>query len=1039
MASQPEQTTTSQVPAGTNAGTDAPTRPLADTQAQPYVPKRRTGRIVNFATTAGGAAPGGTAGLPVTPPVTPPVAPPTIRPGAGAQDDSGQPQTTNTQQQTAAEQPKFEYVTPQPNILDQYPTYTWSASVYMLTPEQFKIFQSSPRQGISSYNLLFRSGGAARNSSEAQDTQFGPPAPGRNPFFSEDFYVDNIKLKTLTAGKGAGMAHSSAELSFTITEPGNISLIDRMYLAAQDLAPVSNGRVNYMSLVYLMVIRFYAQDSTGKIVQVGAKPGVEGGSDRFSLVEKYIPFQFTELSFTISNSLVTYNCTGTPLGHNMGLTIRKATIPFDIELTGATVDDVLNGPTVVTQSVSPDAVGVGSSNAAEIASQDQRERNRTASLAPVGINRAVGFATNAGGAATSVVRRGRFNNTTATTSPDRQQSQTPVAATPSTPASPPPKATTSVLTRGLVEAMNQQQQKLVQDGQRKYPDVYKIQYTPEAEAQIKNAAVQKPSSKVNKAATPAGTPVSQNTQSASSDKGQMVVTSRNLPITAGMQMVQAIELIVRNSEYITSQANIVFDEKSDQPKPNPKAAGQDKGIFWFNIIPSATLIPGQYDDKINDWAHEITYTISVYELRQFNSAFFPPPKFKGLHKQYFYWFTGQNTAVLDYKETHNTQYLLTVSGPSAKGTAAQKIKGEMTSSMLDMAFVMQSPRSNESGQGALNRSNELAANAAENIYSPTDLARTQLTIIGDPAWIMQGSLLGASDPTKIGNKPFNDDGSINFDIGEVLFEIAWQRPEDYNLGTGLADPYSRTQKIDGQRRALQSRIYQAVEIESEFRGGAFTQIVTGQLFTYPVKSGTTRAPDTAQPKSDAESDDQQDQREPDSSTTAGRPNAATPTQVEGAAGTNNGEDTPPPTAATGTGNQALNAAFMQNTQGGGAALRIPNEVNLATTRTSPESLALPTTANDTVQSAVPAAPVISNGVTVGAADTQLVTNQNTVTGQIQAGIVVGPVTVNGQVISPGDAGFADAANQLLRSNTKAQDLVNRLQQSRQLQDMAREP
>ena len=88
---------------------------------------------------------------------------------------------------------------------------------------------------------------------------------------------------------------------------------------------------------------------------------------------------------------------------------------------------------------------------------------------------------------------------------------------------------------------------------------------------------------------------------------------------------------------------------------------------------------------------------------------------------------------------------------------------------------------------------------------------------------------------------FEPDGTISFDTGDVLFEMVWQRPEDYDLGTGLADPYARTSANDGgKRQPLQSRVYQAVKVISEFKNGSFEQTLQGSIFRFPIpgKSNT---------------------------------------------------------------------------------------------------------------------------------------------------------------------------------------------------------
>ena len=88
------------------------------------------------------------------------------------------------------------------------------------------------------------------------------------------------------------------------------------------------------------------------------------------------------------------------------------------------------------------------------------------------------------------------------------------------------------------------------------------------------------------------------------------------------------------------------------------------------------------------------------------------------------------------------------------------------------------------------------------------------------------------DPKNFPYQGFLPDGTINFDSQQVMFEIAWQRPEDYNINTGLADPYSSFGGAD--RQPLQSFVYQARKCTSEFRQGKFEQAIEGSLYRFPI-------------------------------------------------------------------------------------------------------------------------------------------------------------------------------------------------------------
>ena len=239
----------------------------------------------------------------------------------------------------------------------------------------------------------------------------------------------------------------------------------------------------------------------------------------------------------------------------------------------------------------------------------------------------------------------------------------------------------------------------------------------------------------------------------------------------------------------------------------------------------------------------IKYTIVPYAAQEFFSPFFPVPKYRGIHKRYPYWFTGENTQVLDYQATFNKLFTITVTGGPGSNPL-QQFREQYSSSMRDYPFVQPQARSTESDVGADGRGNELAANAAEYLYNPSDNAMAKMRILGDPAWIQQGSTSGLSSSLIYTSEPFNADGTINFDANDVLFAIEWQRPEDYSQDTGLADPYARTQTSFRDRQPLQSVIYRARKCTSYFNQGKFEQDLEGTLYWFPLPDGSNKAPAT---------------------------------------------------------------------------------------------------------------------------------------------------------------------------------------------------
>jgi len=828
---------TSETAAGTDFGTDAPVRTLEQTQAPPVaapatvVPstdragnnvgielRDETGAVSQLRRNPETGELYNAAGLP-----------PSAAVGVGANDDAGGEDTGGTNA-TVYE------IMPRPNKLDRFYSYTYQASVYILTQEQYTSLLRSKNKTVDGYFLLFQSGGAPLNQggvrpppaptpvtsnlrpaavganaegnageAEAQAAAgTGPAIPqtlpdgGRNPFFDHDFYIDSITLDNQLLGKGSGNAHLAASLKFTVIEPNGITLIDRLYKAAQNLQQkTAGGKVNYTATEYLMVIRWYGYDDNGNLI-APLRSNVDGGgtSDTGAAIEKFIPFRIEAINWSVGSRVVSYEWNCVPVGQMIGGFTGRGTVPYDIQLNDSTVEGLL-GSKVQYATATPPATNPGQ----------------------------------------------------LTTAAGKKPAASTAAAAPATPPAPPPAAAApgpKRIAQGLMGALNEFEQDLVKRGIYKVADQYEIKFidgtSPDEKIGSAKLALKTPKRDLKQ--TAAGAPAAGangNAQNLKPESNPVDNVSRSFSITAGQSIVQAIEMTIRNSTYITDQSLVILQPDGTY-LPNP--AKRDKPMKWFAI--SFTATPLGYDEKRNDNAYRITFTVKPYTVRNFASKYFPVSKFQGIHKKYPYWFTGQNTSVLEYQETLNAVYTITVSGTDAKTSAAQEIAKNFTSSMRDIVKYQYYARSGENSSGAKGKELENNANAAEVIYSPSDLGTTKIKILGDPDWIQQGSLFKEYSPGEYAVEAqtgFNPDGSIAFDAGDPMFEIVWQRPEDYDLGTGIADPYSGgySGQANASREALQSRVYIATKVVSEFHQGKFTQQIEGSLYQYPTPAGTNAA------------------------------------------------------------------------------------------------------------------------------------------------------------------------------------------------------
>jgi len=415
-------------------------------------------------------------------------------PGTPTRDDAANNSRTTTTTDINKAQANPIQVTPQPNILDRYNNYAWSASVYLMSGAQYSKLMNSKDKKIDGYNLLFQSGGAgvsdgiirppastAGGGGGGEESVFDPTATNRttttnyatanrSPFFTNDFYIDSVTVETQCVGKGTGAAHLATNLKFTVVEPQGITLLDRLYEAVSNFEPKgADGKVNYTAATYLMVLRFYGYDESGNIIYPikGGLDSPTNTSDPTAVVEKFIPFIISKVNWTIGTKTVSYDFEGAPVGQNIGGGSSRGTIPYDVQLVDSTVGGLLGGNAKYSTGTAPNA-DPGKATTAPTATQ--------ASVRAV-------------------------DNAIASGTPPP----------PSASAAPSPK---KVITEGLMGAMNDFQQELVRRGTYLIADEYSIEFVGipglASAADISDAKIQLPNVKKDQKQAPMQKPVNQN-------------------------------------------------------------------------------------------------------------------------------------------------------------------------------------------------------------------------------------------------------------------------------------------------------------------------------------------------------------------------------------------------------------------------------------------------------------------------------------------------------------------------------------------------
>jgi hypothetical protein len=294
-----------------------------------------------------------------------------VKPGVGANDDSGKITSDTTQK--AINQIQTDRIEPQPNILDQYASYTYSLSWFLLDPTTYKSVRSSSsisqfrNKLLQNAQLLVRSGGAPRELGTGQpkttsaDLKIPNTKFNTSPEFNLDFYIDNLELESKLWGKGSTATHNVLRLRFSIFEPYGITLIPRLFKSVQNIfqqrkVVSGNTKPNYVAAQYGLLISFYGYDDDGNLVKAQNNNNISRSLsqtqiiDSSATVEKFYPFIIINIKFKVANKVTEYTIEAAPVPYSINASQARNTIPFPIQVVGSTVKEMLIGKDTVNAS-----------------------------------------------------------------------------------------------------------------------------------------------------------------------------------------------------------------------------------------------------------------------------------------------------------------------------------------------------------------------------------------------------------------------------------------------------------------------------------------------------------------------------------------------------------------------------------------------------------------------------------------------------------------------------------------------------------------
>jgi hypothetical protein len=329
----------------------------------------------------------------------------------------------------------------------------------------------------------------------------------------------------------------------------------------------------------------------------------------------------------------------------------------------------------------------------------------------------------------------------------------------------------------------------------------------------------------------------------------------NFTFVAGTQITQVINTAMQSSEFIRKQ--IVLQ---DQAKAG--GATEVQGLVtWWKIIPLVKL--QEFDEKNNQWSFDTTYYVVPYTVWNTTHPSLPKavPDRSLCSKEYPYFYTGQNTSVIDFAIDFDFVYFTKVTALREKNLDnsfnADRTENPETDSNTTQGkgfnpsvktYVSDDPTN--TGKNLRRDATAMAvANVSESLYSSAggEMLNITLKIIGDPELIKQDDVFTGvtaslkkknevSDNYYTGNNPtFNNvafqqnkpsqsdstkknNNSIVMDSAEVVCWVEIRSPVDIDDRTGGVRFYDNNKLKSGF-----TGVYKLLMVDSDFSRGQFTQ------------------------------------------------------------------------------------------------------------------------------------------------------------------------------------------------------------------------
>lgn len=613
----------------------------------------------------------------------------------------------------------------------------------------------------------------------------------RNAKFTDDFYIDELRIQTIIGHNSTNRGTNVVDVSFKIYEPYGMTLLERLIAVGLEIEPSAKS---YIELPYVLQIDFFGNKGSGELVKIPQT--------------KLIPIKIVEIKFRVTEKGAEYTCRAVPFAHQ-AFNETISACPINLEVTAGTVKMFFEDFASSTLS----------------ADTDVREERIAAATAALNENER---------------SLGRLSDTARNSAVEAlAKSKKIIEQAKNEP----------FIVSSYISAVNDYLNYLANKKYVTKGDKVLVAVDPVI-GQSKIVF-----DELDAKRTPMLDPVKdKEVLTLAPDRITGTKQTRQVfPINAGSNIIDVINSVIRNSEYIMNQIKLEGFSKDLIKTTNPQEllnqSNSKKPLMWFKITPIVEI--KDYDPKRNTFNKVITYNVTPYEIYNQKMIYAPiaaPPYWV---KEYNYLYMGNNPEKpgmgpnkdvlrfdIEFNALFYTAYSVlrenfektgtTLPGSENKDIVVPPEKLNSTSNISRHHFIPHNIQT-LSFDGGHRDVRLLVGDLTKSIYNTSkDLISVKLEILGDPEFIKQDDILyhaGLREKMINPESPTVDArNSLITDAHEIYVRLNFRTPSDINLNTGLVT--NKVLSVSGQSYTVNSTfsgLYRVLKVDSDFSNGKFIQ------------------------------------------------------------------------------------------------------------------------------------------------------------------------------------------------------------------------